>query len=149
AIPLRDLRLRTRTAQSRRGLQGDVREGAERRALWRYHHRSYRCAGVLLRRGLSPAISCQEPGGLLRARRHRRRLPDRHWRRGVNSRPGNQSRGAHAPLACFRGPSRELAAHSFARSTYEPSAVITTTRVPAVMNGGTLVRTPFDNVAGL
>jgi hypothetical protein len=39
--------------------------------------------------------------------------------------------------------------YSFARSTYDPSSVITTTRVPAPMNGGTLVRTPFDSVAGL
>ena len=33
---------------------------------------------VLFRRGLSPAISRQEPARLLRARRHRRVLPDRH-----------------------------------------------------------------------
>jgi hypothetical protein len=38
---------------------------------------------------------------------------------------------------------------SFARSTYDPSSVITTTRVPGPMNGGMLVRTPFDSVAGL
>ena len=38
-------------------------------------------APVLFRRGLSPAISRQEPDGLLRARRHRRVLPDRHGRR--------------------------------------------------------------------
>ena len=34
---------------------------------------------VLLRRGLSSAVSRQEPGRLLRARRHGRCLPDRHW----------------------------------------------------------------------
>ena len=33
-------------------------------------------AGILLRRGLSPAIPRQEPRRLLRARRHRRHLPD-------------------------------------------------------------------------
>jgi len=38
---------------------------------------------------------------------------------------------------------------SLARSTYEPSAVITTIRVPVATKGGTIVRTPFDNVAGL
>lgn len=38
---------------------------------------------------------------------------------------------------------------SFARSTYAPSAVMTTTRVPALMCGGTSVRTPLDSVAGL
>jgi peptide-methionine (S)-S-oxide reductase len=38
--------------------------------------RDSRRADVLLRRGLSPAISGQEPGGLLRSRRHRGELPD-------------------------------------------------------------------------
>ncbi len=39
---------------------------------------------VLLRRGLPPAVPRQEPGGLLRDRRDRRRLPDRGRRqRGV------------------------------------------------------------------
>ena len=35
-------------------------------------------APVLLRRGLPPAVPRQEPRRLLRARRHRRRLPGRH-----------------------------------------------------------------------
>ena len=39
-------------------------------------------------------------------------------------------------------------AQSFARSTYDPSAVMITTRVPAVIWGGTMVRTPLDSVAG-
>lgn len=38
---------------------------------------------------------------------------------------------------------------SFARSTYAPSAVITTTRVPGAMCGGTVVRTPLESTAGL
>ena len=38
---------------------------------------------------------------------------------------------------------------SFARSTYAPSAVITTTRVPADMCGGTAVFTPLESSAGL
>ena len=41
------------------------------------HDRDRRRAAVLLRRGLSPAVSGEEPDGLLRARRHRRVLPDR------------------------------------------------------------------------
>ena len=36
-----------------------------------------------------------------------------------------------------------------ARSTYEPSAVITTILVPVVTKGGTLVRTPLESSAGL
>ena len=46
---------------------------------------------VLFRRGLPPAISGEEPDGLLRARRHRRELSDRHPRRvqagGASVRP--------------------------------------------------------------
>jgi peptide-methionine (S)-S-oxide reductase len=42
--------------------------------------RDSRRADVLLRRGLSPAISCQEPGRLLRSGRHRCELPHRHGR---------------------------------------------------------------------
>ena len=38
---------------------------------------------------------------------------------------------------------------SFARSTYEPSSVDTTIRVPATIWGGTVVRTPFESIAGL
>ena len=41
------------------------------------HDGNHRRAGVLLRRGLSPAVSGQEPDGLLRPRRHRGRLPRR------------------------------------------------------------------------
>ena len=44
------------------------------------HHRGRRCARVLFRRGLSPAISGEEPAGLLRAGRYRRELSDRHRR---------------------------------------------------------------------
>ena len=46
-----------------------------------HHHRDRRRAAVLLRRGLSPAVSGEESDGLLRARRHRRELPDRNRRR--------------------------------------------------------------------
>ena len=49
------------------------------------HHRDPAGARLLLRRRLSPAISRQESARLLRSRRHRRVLPDRHrcQRRGV------------------------------------------------------------------
>ena len=43
-----------------------------------HHHRDRAGAGILFRRGLSPAISGQKPARLLRARRHRRDVPDRH-----------------------------------------------------------------------
>ena len=54
--------------------------GDQGQGLRRHHHRDRRRAGVLFRRGLSPAISGQESVRLLRARRHRRVLPDRHRR---------------------------------------------------------------------
>ncbi|MEA2834983.1 MAG: hypothetical protein QOG66_3185 [Methylobacteriaceae bacterium] len=38
---------------------------------------------------------------------------------------------------------------SFARSTYDPSSVITTIRVPGWICGGTITRAPFDIFAGL
>ena len=51
------------------------------------HHRDPAGARILFRRGLSPAISRQEPTRLLRARRHRRHLPDRHGRRSLGYSP--------------------------------------------------------------
>ena len=59
-------------------LQGDVPEGARQEALRGDHHRDRRRGRVLFRRGLSPAVSGEESVRLLRARRHRRVLPDRH-----------------------------------------------------------------------
>ena len=44
-----------------------------------------RRAAVLFRRGLSPAISGEESAWLLRPRRHRRELPDRHRRRCLSA----------------------------------------------------------------
>ena len=52
-----------------------------------------RRAAVLFRRGLSPAISGQESARLLRPRRHRRELPDRHRRGGVSSRNSRVASG--------------------------------------------------------
>ena len=64
-----------------RGVEGDVRQGARRQGLRRDHDGNSRRAGVLLRRGLPPAVPGEEPVRLLRAGRHRRVLPDRHRRR--------------------------------------------------------------------
>ena len=49
------------------------------------HHGDRRRPAVLFRRGLSSAISRQEPARLLRPGRHRSELPDRHRSRRVNS----------------------------------------------------------------
>ena len=91
--------------EGRRGIQGDVRQGAGREALRRDHDRDRRRAAVLLRRGLSPAISGEEPDGLLRARRHRRVLPDRNRcrRRGALNRSARMEyrRAAHSGPLCF------------------------------------------------
>ena len=57
---------------SRDGLSAAARN----RPLRRDHDRDRRRAAILFRRGLSPAISGQKPARLLRARRHRRVLPD-------------------------------------------------------------------------
>ena len=54
--------------------------------LRRDHHRDRRGRAVLLRRGLPPAVPGQEPERLLRARRHRRVLPDRHGRHAAPER---------------------------------------------------------------
>ena len=63
-------------------IEEDVCGGAEVEGLRRDHHGNSRCAEVLFRRGLSPAVPRQESDGILRPRRHRRELPDRRRRRG-------------------------------------------------------------------
>ena len=55
-------------------------KGSIKETLRRDHDGNCRRAGVLFCRGLSPAISRQESVRLLRARRHRRVVPDRHRR---------------------------------------------------------------------
>ena len=70
--------------------------------LRRDHHRDRRCGRVLLRRGLSPAVSRQEPDGLLRARRHRRELPDRDRRGGVMAARHSAKRRCGSPSSCRR-----------------------------------------------
>ena len=64
---------------------GELCQGACRRGHGTDHHRDRRRAAVLFRRGLSPAISGEEPARLLRPRRHRRELPDRHRRRRIRA----------------------------------------------------------------
>src|SRR5581483_3037328 len=54
-----------------------------------------------------------------------------------------------APVFTPTPPGANSEPQSFARSTYDPSSVITTIRVPVVICGGTAVRTPLDNTAGL
>ena len=79
SIPSRRRRSRPREA-SKKMYEAELKKkgfGAD-------HHRNRRRAGVLFRRGLSPAISRQESARLLRARRHRRELPDRHRRRAAH-----------------------------------------------------------------
>ena len=56
-----------------RGVSRRAEEGRSRHD----HDRDPRGAGVLLRRGLSPAVPRQEPGRLLRPRRHGRVVSDR------------------------------------------------------------------------
>ena len=57
-----------------------VPEGAGGQGSRRHHHRDRAVGRILFRRGLSSAISRQESGRLLRARRHRRVVPDRRRR---------------------------------------------------------------------
>ena len=61
-------------------------------------------AGVLLRRGLPSAISGEESLRLLRPRRHRRVVPDRHRRQARAGRPG--LKGGLSPLSPPRGEAR-------------------------------------------
>ncbi len=55
---------------------------------------------VLLRRGLPPAVPAKEPRRLLRPRRHRRELPDRHRRHDQRTPESITHNGARA---CARG----------------------------------------------
>src|SRR6185312_9993030 len=77
AIPLGDLHVRPaasrRGRRVARGLSSAAPPGGPRRD----HDGDPRSAGVLLRRGLSPAVPRQESGRLLRHRRHRGQLSDR------------------------------------------------------------------------
>ena len=62
---------------SRDGVPG----AADGRRLRAHHDGDRRRAAVLLRRGLPPAVPGEEPGRLLRDRRHRRHLPGGRERR--------------------------------------------------------------------
>ena len=65
----------TMRSAKRRKRTRDVFQQALRGGLRRDHHRDSARAGVLLRRGLSPAVPVEESGGLLRSWRHRRLVP--------------------------------------------------------------------------
>ena len=107
----------TATAQRRprRGLARRLPGGARARRLRRRSPpRSRAAARLLLRRGLPPAVPGEEPGRLLRPRRHRRRLPGRSRQRALSAsrapflleRPaalGYVSRGAVSARARARG----------------------------------------------
>ncbi len=67
----------------RRGVARHVPGAADCGELRRDHDRDRTGGGFLLRRGLPPAVSGQEPHGLLRARWDRRELPDWCCTRGV------------------------------------------------------------------
>src|SRR6266849_1847809 len=93
AISFRDLHVRSGAARGRGGFENRLHQGAPGQRLRTGHHRDPRRAAVVFRRGLSSAISRQEPDGLLRARRHRRELPGRHrGSRGINLDPDDIGR---------------------------------------------------------
>ena len=81
AVPLRHLLRRRGAAARRRSVARRVSEAADRGRLRRDHDRDRAGAGVLLRRGLPPAVPREESRRLLRPRRHRRELSDRRRRR--------------------------------------------------------------------
>jgi len=76
----------------------DHEEGAVDEGARHHNHRDPASRRVLLRRGLSSAISGQESGRLLRAWRHRRVVPDRSRRFGLTSHCSRGARRALAPL---------------------------------------------------
>jgi hypothetical protein len=65
-----------------RGRPGRVRAAPGRRRLRADHHRDRRRAGLLLRRGLPPAVPAQEPGAATAGTRRHRRV-SRSWRATV------------------------------------------------------------------
>ena len=91
------------------GVARDVPEAARRVGLRRDHDRDRRGRAVLLRRGLPPAVPGQEPERLLRARRHRRLVPDRHGRHG------RLGPGERRHVAAFGGALHELGEAALAR----------------------------------
>src|SRR6202008_21189 len=63
-----------RADEGNAGVEGGLREGARGERLCPDHDRDCSAEGLLLRRGLSSAVPCEESRRLLRPRRHRRRL---------------------------------------------------------------------------
>src|SRR5690606_37313546 len=76
-VPLGDLHHDTGAAVCGARLARGVPEGARAGGARRDHHRDRGGRPVLLRRAVSPAVPRQEPGRLLRPRRHRGRLSER------------------------------------------------------------------------
>ena len=68
--------------------------GADAARVRRDHDRDRRRAGVLLCRGVSPAVPREEPGRLLRPRRDRRELPGRRRDSRVGRHGGSRDRGS-------------------------------------------------------
>ena len=66
-----------RRSKAAEAVEGDVRKALKTRRFNPITTEILDAPAVLFRRGLSSAVSRQEPGGLLRAWRHRRELPDR------------------------------------------------------------------------
>ena len=71
AVPFGHLHLRRGAGPCGAGFTRRVPAAADRGRLRRDHHRNRRGAGLLLRRGIPPAIPGQEPGRLLWPRGHR------------------------------------------------------------------------------
>ena len=92
--------------EGRRGVARDVPGAARRVGLRRDQHRDRRGRAVLLRRGLPPAVPGQEPERLLRARRHRRLVPDRHGRHERRLSGGTSSPAAEDSTSWARRRSR-------------------------------------------
>ena len=90
SVPLRHIPLR-RPAESRGGgIPSDLRACALPPGIRRGHHGNRRCAGLLLRRALPPAVSRQDPARLLRAGRNRGALSGERLNEGAG--PGTASR---------------------------------------------------------
>ena len=80
-------------------------------AVWFDHHRDQACGRVLFRRGLSSAVSGEEPRRLLRPRRNRRVLPDRCWRQRLITQarlPFVNHKCRKSDLSSFRGQVRSV-----------------------------------------
>jgi hypothetical protein len=76
-VPLRHLHHLRRAGGAGAGQPGPVPGRAAGRGVRRDHHRDRPCRPLPLRRGVPPAVPLEEPGRLLRPRRHWRGVPER------------------------------------------------------------------------